>query len=927
MNSEARQDENRRTPKSAAPPRRGGITAFASPLSAFGVAVALCGSVSLFSATRAFAGPAGLDDATFIAGLEERGMSELILHLLEIDPPDDPVVQELIAIAQQRLRYRDPGLSRAERQEAFRLAVEGLESLIDRHTDHPQRPIWLTDLASMRLIDDLRTNRRLAATAVRFGVPTDEQRHAFQRLSPAALEATQAAQRGLFELRGDLARDDQRRETLENDGTYRRLFRDYGELRTPYYHAMASLYVASLDDTPDTERRDLIRQGVETAEPLRDPSKQIPSIAAGATAMLGQFAMLEGDAAEAVGLLEQARSIGAEGVDELVATLALARALAASDRLSRAGSLLEALATQDDVRRVPTYRLLVADAHHRLLREQAQSADAIAASYEPYFDLLQDPSLSEGARRTLRSFVHRRWATTAPTVEAARRLPPIVRLGIGEHWLNEARRARSANDAARAEALFELANALHRTLRDASLPARVRAPGLYRLGLGLYFLSNNDPAAAAEAARLMTEAADDHPDQPVSARAIANAVSITRPAATSGDAPEAARSAYVAAAEVLLRKYDATEAADAERLTYATAVLQPRGEHERAAEVLDGVPRDHANYFDAQAARLRSLTERMRQASTDAALEERRDLAAAEADRVAAAARSASSLAPGTGAMRAWAEARFTLAAVALSRGEPDAALRQLEGFEDDFADDAALLRRGYQEMIAARVEADQLERAVTLAEAMTREFPEASAFVIDRVVTRLDEEISTLRDRAAAAAARSVRQELEGQAQDRAEAAARLTALLLQWAQRRGYAGEQLLPYQVLHGETLRLAGRADDALELLDPLVQRYPTDASVLFQHGEALFALGMERSDPQLLSRALRAFGPLSRSNLYPRPLPDMFWVSNLRIIQVMDAREDDSTDILLRIRRLEQIDDNLGGNALQRDFNTLRAKHS
>lgn len=892
-----------------------------------------------------------LDDATFIAGLEDRGMSELILHFVEIDPPDDPVVRDLITIAQHRIRFRDTSLPREVRRDAFEAALDGLSQLIDEHGDHVQSPIWLTDLASLKLIEDMRNYERLAGTYVRFGVPTAEQREAFRRLSTQALDAMVRARQKLFDLRGELARNEELTRELQLDGTYARLFNEYDELRVPLYFAMASLYVASLPDdadyfqnlgaagradTPAAERTRLIRDGIEAIEPLASPARQTANIARAALSILGQFRLLADDPRGAVEPLREARTLRAGGVvDGIVATIALARAQSLLGRLEEGLNLLDELSEDEQIADSSFYLLLLADARHRLLREDAQTLEdaeerrlALGGAYEPYLDLLEDASLSEQERMQVRSYIYLRWAANVDGVEEATRLPPIVRMGIGEHWLNEARRASGEE----AQELFARANAVNETLRDEDLPGRVRAKGMYHLGLGKYFSAPNNNGVVVQAAQIMLEIADDHPDQPLAEDAIANAVSLTRSLATRQDPMDAARTTYLAAVEVLLEKYPLTEAADTERVPYAVNVLQAAGNHAAAIDVLEDVPMDSRSYFDAQAGILRSRVAMFRAADEAERRAELRSEAQLEASRVADEARDDLGGARGDAALRAWGEARFTIAAAALDRGDARSAIGQLEGFREDFRDEPVLLRRGYEEMISAQVAAGELATAVDMAEAMTERFPEDSAYVINQVVNRLDREIASLRRQAEQELAASRREDLNEQAQAKADAASRLTSLLLQWARNQNLAPQALLPYQILHGKTLRLAGKLDASLDILRQLTEQFPNNGQALFQYGLTQFAIAEANNwtgEGDSGKEALRAFGPLSRPNLYPKPLPEMYWMSNLRLLQLMHMRADGqkNTDIFLRVRRLEQLDENLGGSVSKAVFERLKSQHA
>jgi len=902
---------------------------------------------SMLWPTSAHAQARGLDDSTFISGLEQRGMSELILHYLEVNPPRDPVVRQLIEIAQNRLRFRDDNLSREDRMDSFLLAVESIETLIREHQEHPQSPIWMTDLASMLMVDDLRTNQQLASEFVCFGVPTDDQAQAFEDRSIRALAAAELANRQLFKLQGELGRDDERAAALKGDGTWQRLFQDYGELRTPFFTAMASLHVAMLPDDSDyyqslgrddrfimqaksiaRERQRLIGEALLALEPLTDINRQGDATLKGSLTLMAQLYMLQGQVDLSHEAAEKARSFDAGGtINHVSATLAMTQAMVAKSpsALAEAESIIDSLLEDQAVLTSPFYRLLLADAKHQLRQSIASNQDEQARSYEPYLALLEDRRLGGDLRDTLRAYIYRRWAESYEDASDFDSLPPIVRMGMGDQLLNEARLALGSGDMQEAMQLFAQANRVNETLLDESLPEGVRATGMNNLALGQYFMNPQDPKNVARAAALMTDLAEQLPAQPLAEQAIANAVSLTRPMAIAVQPNSEGRDVYLRAVQVLLETYPTSAAADGERLVYALSILQPAGEHEQAIRVLEPVPFDHPSYLDARSAMLRSHVAMFRATINPSKRASLRKLAQTEASRLRREAQQSEDLQAG---LRAAAESRFTLAAVAADQGDYESAARQLDGFQLDFASDPALLERGYQEAIQALVQADQIERAVELGEAMTREFPDSAAFVINGVITNLDTQIQQLRLESMLQSNTTRGQELMDIAKSRGDLAARLTGLLLEWAEGQGFTADELLAYQTLHGKTLRMADQLDESLEVLEPLLEQFSFDGNVLLQYGETQYARYLRLEDPGLLTKALSAFGPLSDQAIYPtRPLPDMFWLSNLRIIQIMDLRQDDSLDIRLRIRRLEQIDRDFGGEHYSNQYRGLLAKHS
>ena len=130
-----------------------------------------------------------LDQSKLIDGLAERNMRELLLHLAETGDFADPTEPRLIEIGQYRIDYQDTDKPLEERIAAFNQAREALQALIEdpQFKDHPQRPVWRTDLAEMLLVTYLEGFQRAANGFYEFGVPTAEQAAAYEDAAAEAL--------------------------------------------------------------------------------------------------------------------------------------------------------------------------------------------------------------------------------------------------------------------------------------------------------------------------------------------------------------------------------------------------------------------------------------------------------------------------------------------------------------------------------------------------------------------------------------------------------------------------------------------------------------------------------------------------------------------------------------------------------------------
>ena len=119
-----------------------------------------------------------------------------------------------------------------------------------------------------------------------------------------------------------------------------------------------------------------------------------------------------------------------------------------------------------------------------------------------------------------------------------------------------------------------------------------------------------------------------------------------------------------------------------------------------------------------------------------------------------------------------------------------------------------------------------------------------------------------------------------------------------------------------LLVAQAYRHMDRHAEALEVLDPLLQRAPDAGDVLFERAENLHALGGE----DRLAKAMVIYRRLGRAE--PGTAARRWWWSQLRMLEIL-ASLDRSTDrIGPRIRRLRQDDPALGGEDTRRGFESL-----
>ncbi len=916
---------------------------------------AVIGSLAALSPASAQTGtPPELDQATLIGRLADEGMTELLDHLVATDPPTDPVVASQVTVSANRVRFRnaeDP----ADRAEALAGTLRALRDAIAAHPDHPQRPIWQTELAEQLITEHLTSIHQHAAEFYEFGVPTVAQREAFEASVAEAFLALAEASLRLAQLQTLLPREPDYREKYVRTGLEQRYFEEYANKRTRFYHGLAAYLVTRLpDDHP------YFRGGSRTPSQRPSASEEKPRLAELAIERMSGFVNDALDAAgvrlpaltvtaraqlvlqrpgEAAASFQPVLEASAGNLFELIAHLGSARVLVQQKQFPAAIDRLHVLADRGLVRDNLLFRLLVTDALHRARLAQAEEAPAaqrpaaVAAAYEPYVDLINDPSLGESAEG-LRNYVYARWGETLD-VSTPETLPPIVRGALGElrriEGQNLAIEAEQQEDPeARAAARERLAQAiaLNESLLDHPSDA-LRARAMFNLALARYFTNPQDLANVLASVALFVELADELPAQRQSVEGMRYALGLLRELHQLEPRPQGVAEAYQAAVDVLFSKYGTEAIADDERLYYGYYVLVPAGKFVEAVEVLSQVPQGHPDYFDAQREMLFAREETLREtpASERAAV---RDALVEAAERLQADVEA--SVGAGDAARGAMAATELVLAGAALDaagagrqvdQDQIQRAMRLLEGFEERYAGMEDLIRLGLERRIMALAASQQLDALSRESREMMTAYPDAAAYVVDQVLTNLDEEVTDLRARAAVEESLTRQRELQADAESRARTAAALADMLVSWARDRGYNREEMLPYQLVLVRSRRLAGQPAEALGITAGLMRDFGENAEVIHEHGESLFALGGEQNLLQAASLYDRLIGGLPADPAYP----PLWWNAWMRRLQINDQLNAGVEDIAIRVRQLKLTDPNLGGPPYQEALERLAEKHA
>ncbi len=923
-----------------------------------------------------------LDPATLVEALAREGMGELLLHLVETEQPQDPVLARQIELAGLRLEYQrlvsqarlaasqNPqraGALRNQANEAFERMAEASRRLIADYYDHDQRPIWQTDLAQDLLLDYLQGLHRSAALFAEFGITTETQQQALAEAGPKALVLLTEAKLRLFNLRGEVGRDPKRSSQLQSSGLFFRLFDEYDHRRTPYFMAQAAYLVARLPDdspyfaslgeqadpripnqqaSPQSERARLLELADRELTKFTGELSDLTGVRDASVSLRARVLLARGRTEQALKLLDELISGNDRGTAWLTARLARAAALHQMGKPETAIDELNRLRADPAVSGDLRYSLLVTDMSHRLMLAHARQLppnkrdDAVAQSYQTYQQLMAGPLPGEQIKG-LREFIYQRWEASLGDPERADTLPPLVRLAISQVLRRQGQRIIEQLDGLvergpdldpdlddtalreQAGSMLKRAIELTGTLTGPDTEPAIRSEAMFNQAMAMHWTAPKDPANRIKLTAILTDLADQMPAQPVAEDAISVSVLLLRELHQVLPTPLEVEEAYGRAAGVLFNKFPVSAAADSERLYYGYSVLQTAGRYRDAVQMFFSVPFDHDDYFQAQRQALISLGELYKQSEPTARPRVRRELSAVMKRVTAEAQQVQDSLVNpdrARSARRAAATAGLIRAELALSEGEFDAVLKELDGFERTYPDEDDLVSQALEYRIVALTDAGQHEVLAVEARQMLEDFPDQAASVIDSVLSQADLRIERLHAQAATAD-NVTRKSLLDEASGQAKSAAVLSGLLLDWASTQSLDAEQLLPFEVIRAKTLRLSGQIDPAVDILSRLIQDHPQDAQVMLEYAQALY----DRGDEDSLIEAVRWYDRLITG--LGQPFPKEWWIAWMRRLQINDRLNEGTAEIPLRVRQLRMTDPDLGGPVTRQELQRLEYKYS
>ena len=927
---------------------------------------------ALLPAGLAHAQLANWDRDRLVEGLRKRGMSDLLIHMAQTEKFEDPTDAQRIQVEQLRIRAADRSFTPEQQRQASEQAIAALRKLIadPALAEHPKRPMWQTDLAELTFLTHFRLHNE-AADFYEFGVPTDAQRELFHKSAVEALVQLSIAERHLFKLRGELPRRADYQAKFVDTGLFERLMDEYDQNRTRYFGAFAAHYVATLPDgapyykelgknpdlprqgaSPGEERKRLRALALDRLSGFIETSNTKVSDAVRRSARILQARLLgaSGKAAQGIAILEELTRERTGDFEEFEALLALARLFSADGKPARAATTLTNLAGHEIARSSVLYQLLLTDARHRMLSDDAKADSAkIAQSYAPYEELLKEhPELT--------AFVNERWGHQVRKQPDRSKLPGMVLLGAADLSLSEGRNAVleaqsiAETDAKKADALvagalpkLKEAESIFQLLAGRSTdPATVRAKAMFNQGAAIYFQDTSDLATLLRANEVWRTLADRHPEQPEALTAATEAMGMLR-ALLAGN-PQSQKDvlpAFEALFQVLQNRFPESPVTDDNRTFYVYELLIPRGRFQEAIDTLRKVPQGHPTYFDAQRGVLEGEMELYKAKRLESnQLPPQTELAklARELRSAADSIIDANRTDPPASAIVASAAARLVAAQLAADRKDAAGAVRALDGFDELVRGDPDLLRQGLEFRIKSLATLGKAQEADTQATKMIESFPDAAYVVIDNVLRDLVREVDYLREEAKVLTLESDRKEMETRARDLALTGERLAKRLLAWAEQQKLADDELLVYRLILVKSMSLTGKASEAIAIIEPIAAKLPDDAAVIYNHAETLFYAAREDADPARKNQRQLAASAIYRrliDELDPqqnvearanRAMLEIWWQSWLRALQLSDERNRGADAIPDRIASLRQIDANLGGTILRVQFERLFRKH-
>ena len=838
-----------------------------------------------------------LDEDQFLRGLVDYGLPEVLEHYLELHPPADPIDQARYDIALKHMRVRDERLIDAQRLHAIEDLLATRSALLASAKDDPRHALWLTDQAA-DLYFVLLPYDATGLTAV-FGLPSDDQRaraqyvarEMYRLMSLAEIEIEQA----ILDLESQPGYADDVALQLQR----RRLSSEQRERRIPFLLGCAAYLHARLNVNDVDEQRDLCTLAADSltrvADLLDAPLSNQARIYAGlAYAFLGNVEAVD----QQFDLVQ--RDVDATDVDRFMVGLGQVIAHTVQIGPHDAIAHLHELKQQYHTRETLFFRILVADCEHLLLRNMADSRNGqergrlLAAALQPYIDLL-DVDLGV-PRDTLRQIVLTRLARAIDPEVPIDAMPALAAIAQADMF---------AHDEGTRDKAIELFEDL---LARPDLTPADRAAALDGLGRAL-LADNQRELAAGHLLDLATTLAS----QPQAERAIELAASIA--AELYRKSPESSESAALLrnCLDVLLARYTNLATIDQWRfLAGRVALLEERFADARVVFTSFAALSDH--YADAQYMRVQTTRAEAARSSDP----QRRQLLAqqllAEAAEVETILRGDPPRLRGEHIQ----PTDHLLATLAVYRAEahletkqPEQAIAALEPLASASEIEPALIAEATRLRIRAYYESNQPENVVREIERLTQSAPEEGGPMLSMLLESTQRNIEGLLH---------AQRHAEGLAAAQRELVP-LADALANWLKQHNVQGEDRLPYLLRIAEAHRVSERHSEALAIYNELAAAQPEGLEAILGKAECLYALGRATTNLDQLGEAMIIYRRIGAAS--EEEVGETWWLAQLRTLQILEATDRNTQQIVPRILQLRQRDQNLGGERFKHEFDALQ----
>lgn len=286
---------------------------------------------------------------------------------------------------------------------------------------------------------------------------------------------------------------------------------------------------------------------------------------------------------------------------------------------------------------------------------------------------------------------------------------------------------------------------------------------------------------------------------------------------------------------------------------------------------------------------------------------------------------------------------RVVLAGMEADAGGTDKAMDMLKGFEKQYSPEGpykglaavqpnpegavttlqGLIQSAQEQRILTLLDAKRTGEMTKQAEVMMQQSPDVAAAVVNGVLNRIRAEIDREKRAIEAAAFEVQREQARENIRFYAGAAVDLGELLVQWAEGQGFDEKKMTAYQMPLAESLMLAGRGKDALDIMEGILELYPKNFNILIRTGRAHLAVFETSKKRENRESAMAYFSEVVKYYNTQPTKPAQYWEAWLGIFELYDAEGDPDNSIPKRARMLiQQVDENLGGPAFKESFEII-----